>query len=279
VRKQTKLYARWRKPGAIVLVLGLGGLGATYVDELASAQVAPAGDRSARGLSLAADALPGSAQPVARAGLHKGLAGHRAKLQPRSSRPKAPASAPRRKRARTELGPVSREQDVLTGQRDVFTGSLNPRLRGRQVLLQVRQHQRWWTVAHSRTGARSRYELSYQPTAGGTVAVRVLFPGGATSKPTRRRLGLLKIYHLALASWYGGGGYLACGGILTSSTLGVANKTLPCGTMVTLRYGGRSVRVPVVDRGPFVPGREFDLTEATKNALGFDGVGELWASY
>ncbi len=49
------------------------------------------------------------------------------------------------------------------------------------------------------------------------------------------------MYRLAGASWYGGGGSLACGGTLTSSTLGVANKTLPCGTLVTLRYGGRTV--------------------------------------
>ena len=55
--------------------------------------------------------------------------------------------------------------------------------------------------------------------------------------------------------------------------MGVANKTLPCGTLVTLRYDGRTVRVAVIDRGPYVAGREFDLTEATKQALGFGGVG------
>jgi len=60
--------------------------------------------------------------------------------------------------------------------------------------------------------------------------------------------------------------------------MGVANKTLPCGTLVTLRYAGRMVRVPVIDRGPYVAGREFDLTEATKRALGFGGVGEVWST-
>jgi rare lipoprotein A (peptidoglycan hydrolase) len=83
-------------------------------------------------------------------------------------------------------------------------------------------------------------------------------------------------YRLAGASWYGGGGSLACGGTLTSSTQGVANKTLPCGTVVFLRYRGRKVEVPVIDRGPFVAGREFDLTEATKRALGFGDTGEVW---
>ena len=41
---------------------------------------------------------------------------------------------------------------------------------------------------------------------------------------------------------------------------------------------GASVRVPVVDRGPYVAGREFDLTEATKDALGFGGVGQVWST-
>jgi rare lipoprotein A (peptidoglycan hydrolase) len=56
----------------------------------------------------------------------------------------------------------------------------------------------------------------------------------------------------------------------------VANKTLPCGTVVFLRYHGHKVEVPVIDRGPFVAGREFDLTEATKRALGFGDTGEVW---
>jgi rare lipoprotein A len=45
-----------------------------------------------------------------------------------------------------------------------------------------------------------------------------------------------------------------------------------------LRYDGRTVEVRVIDRGPYVAGREFDLTEATKQALGFGGVGEVWST-
>jgi rare lipoprotein A len=84
------------------------------------------------------------------------------------------------------------------------------------------------------------------------------------------------VYRHAYASWYGPGffgGHLACGGRLTPGTLGVANKRLPCGTKITLRYHGRSVRVPVIDRGPYVGGREYDLTAATKQRLGFRGHG------
>ncbi len=108
--------------------------------------------------------------------------------------------------------------------------------------------------------------------------MRLRFAGDASDPATRRPLGRLNVYRLAQASWYGGGGGLACGGELTSTTMGVANKTLPCGTLITLRYGDRTVRVRVIDRGPYVAGREFDLTEATKHALGFGDVGEVWST-
>jgi rare lipoprotein A (peptidoglycan hydrolase) len=78
----------------------------------------------------------------------------------------------------------------------------------------------------------------------------------------------------ASASWYGPGLYgngMACGGTLQTNTLGVAHKSLACGTMVTICYHS-CIRVPVVDRGPYVTGREFDLTGATAWRLGLSGV-------
>jgi hypothetical protein len=68
---------------------------------------------------------------------------------------------------------------------------------------------------------------------------------------------------------------IACGGLLQIPQLGVANKTLPCGTMVTFVYGGRAIRVPVIDRGPYIPGRVWDLTGATAVALHFPGLGPI----
>ncbi len=59
------------------------------------------------------------------------------------------------------------------------------------------------------------------------------------------------------------------------STIGVANKTLPCGHWLTV-CAARCLRVRVIDRGPFVAGREFDLTIATARAIGFTaGVGPI----
>jgi hypothetical protein len=68
------------------------------------------------------------------------------------------------------------------------------------------------------------------------------------------------------------GAELACGGVLERDELGVASRTLPCGTPVTFAYRGRVVTVPVIDRGPYVAGREWDLTGATAEALAFPGL-------
>jgi rare lipoprotein A (peptidoglycan hydrolase) len=65
-------------------------------------------------------------------------------------------------------------------------------------------------------------------------------------------------------SWYGPGFYgngTACGQKLTKDLVGVAHRTLPCGTMVTFRYKGKTVSAPVIDRGPYVSGRTWDLSK------------------
>jgi rare lipoprotein A (peptidoglycan hydrolase) len=66
-------------------------------------------------------------------------------------------------------------------------------------------------------------------------------------------------------SWYGPGFYgwhTACGVLLTKTVVGVASRTLPCGTMVTFRnpVNGRVVTAPVIDRGPYVWGRIWDMS-------------------
>lgn len=84
------------------------------------------------------------------------------------------------------------------------------------------------------------------------------------------------VWNVSIASVFTAYGHgVACGGVLRVPELGVANKTLPCGTEVTFRYGNRAIRVPVIDRGPYVPGREWDLTGATAEALHFPGLGQI----
>jgi hypothetical protein len=168
--------------------------------------------------------------------------------------------------------------NVLAGYAASIVGTLRPGLADRLVALQALGRHGWSTLTQTHTGAGGRFRLRYVPRRTGSELVRLRFVGDAYDLASHRRLGRLDAYRLAEASWYGGGGSLACGGSLTSATMGVANKTLPCGSLVTLRYDGRSVRVPVIDRGPYVAGREFDLTEATKRALGFGDTGEVWST-
>lgn len=73
------------------------------------------------------------------------------------------------------------------------------------------------------------------------------------------------------ASWYGPGFYgrrTACGQTMTSDLVGVAHKSLPCGTLVRFEWHGTEVVAPVVDRGPYVHDREWDLTHGTCARLG-----------
>jgi rare lipoprotein A len=179
---------------------------------------------------------------------------------------------------RTAISVSSTRLNVLAGHAATVTGTLRPELSGRVITLQALGSRGWSTVSRARTRAKGRFQLHFLTRRTGSERVRVRFAGDTSELASHRRLGWLNTYRLAGASWYGGGGGMACGGSLTSATLGVANKTLPCGTLVTLRYAGRSVRVPVVDRGPYVPGREFDLTEATKQALGFGDTGDVWST-
>ena len=84
-------------------------------------------------------------------------------------------------------------------------------------------------------------------------------------------------YHVSIASVYTDYGKpIACGGVLHVPQLGVANKRLPCGTEVTFVYGHRAIRVPVIDRGPYIAGRTWDLTGATAEALRFPGLGPIY---
>jgi rare lipoprotein A (peptidoglycan hydrolase) len=104
--------------------------------------------------------------------------------------------------------------------------------------------------------------------------------GGASSTASAPTGGEIAFspFRYAGASWYGPGLWgrkTACGATLRPGTLGVAHKTLPCGTTVKFVYHGHAVVTRVIDRGPYVDGRAFDLTQAASEALGFEGVGRV----
>lgn len=176
-----------------------------------------------------------------------------------------------------QLGVNHKKLNVKVGKRLTVSGhlfGLAPGARTRPVAsLQVRRRGHWATLDRSRLSLSGRFVLHDRVRGARSLPARVRLSSGQT-----RRLGRLNVYRYAQASWYGPGLYgnrLGCGGTLTAGRLGVAHKSLPCGAKVTLRHGGRTVRVPVIDRGPYVGGREFDLTAATARRLHFRGHGAI----
>ena len=149
-------------------------------------------------------------------------------------------------------------------------------LAGHTVAIERRRSRRtgWAPVASVRVGDDGRFATSWTPDSQGRHQLRAV-PGTASSAgaepdsaSTVRRV---TVYRTVTSTWYGPGFYgnrTACGQRLTRSIMGVAHRTLPCGTKVALRTGGRSVVVPVIDRGPYAEGVTYDLTRATAEHLG-----------
>jgi rare lipoprotein A len=191
------------------------------------------------------------------------------------------ASAPHRVKVIARLsGRSSRHVNVGGAVR--VRGALKPGLGGRSVRLQLRSGGGWKTVDRARTGRGGRFHASWRASRAGSYRLRVSFGGDRNNAAVSRALrGRAYVYRPGGASWYGPGfygGHTACGYTLNASIKGVANKSLPCGTRVRFRYHGRTTVAKVIDRGPYAGGREWDLTPATKRALGFGSTGTVWST-
>ncbi len=189
----------------------------------------------------------------------------------------AAAAAPQ-----TETVSVSVKRHALAGQRTKVGGKVGSGADGRSVLIQQRAGKGWKTVARTRTRGGGRFSAYWRPQTTGRKAVRAFVRGENGAAPAVRQIkGGVTVYRPRFSSWYGPGLYgnkLACGGRLTTKTVGVAHKTLPCGTKITLHNKGRTLNVKVIDRGPYVGGRYYDLTAATKQKLGFGSTGTVWST-
>ena len=159
------------------------------------------------------------------------------------------------------------------------------------ILYRRANGERFEQVRATRTDRNSRWSVRVKPQGTGmwrarlSSAPRSAEPGeGLLEQPTAvdsetgAKGGRVNVYRKAQASWYGPGFHgnrTACGQTFTSGMLGVAHKTLPHGTKLKLRHGSRTVKVKVIDRGPYAGDREFDLTEATRNKLDFGNTGTV----
>jgi rare lipoprotein A len=185
------------------------------------------------------------------------------------------SSSPRKIRVRSQISVKPVKKYTPVGSRVLIRGSVNPA--GKRWVKVVAGGR----VIRTRSRANGRFRFSWRPTGTGSHRIRVFSAGnGAAASDASRRIRVTGLRQTH-ASYFGPGlygGALACGGRLYPGTRGVAHKTLPCGSKVALRYRGRTVTTRVVDRGPFVAGREFDLTYATRNDLGFGDIGSVWTS-
>ncbi len=193
-------------------------------------------------------------------------------------------------RAQTPTGEPSAEQrievqsridsrlrrNVIAGRTVRLGGRVHPAGPGRKV--QVKIGGRTHTTHTNKKGA---FSVRWRAPHAGRYGVRISAAGNRFAEANETKSQRVTAFRRALASYYGPGlygGALACGGRLTPGKVGVANKTLPCGTKLTLRYRGHSVNARVIDRGPYAGNREFDLTAATKRKLGFPSTGTVLSS-
>ncbi len=162
---------------------------------------------------------------------------------------------------------------VAAGQSTMASGTLAASDAGQPVALEIQSKPGIWVAAAASTVAPDgSYSIPWIAKGVGTYAMRVVSGALASSAASiSTPQSTLVILKSVIATWYGPGLYgrrTACGEKLTRYIVGVANRTLRCGTPVTLYYAGRELTVPVIDRGPYANGASFDLTSATAQELG-----------
>jgi rare lipoprotein A len=165
-----------------------------------------------------------------------------------------------------------------------FSGTAPQNLAGDTVEIERSGHETGWTWAptvSATIASDGRFTTVWPTDHIGRFEIRAVVssPDVASAATTTPSL-ITTVYRPSLATQYGPGFYgqkTACGQKLRPGTIGVANRTLKCGTNVAIYYQGRILVVPVIDRGPYANGADWDLTEATGQALGIAGTAQIGA--
>ena len=162
---------------------------------------------------------------------------------------------------------IRRGESVRKGRSAAFTCRASPSAHpvGVESTMRTRPSTAMALLATAAALAASPVATTLATTSTGGAAA----PGTAASGPSTAGH---RIHTSALATWFGPGFYgkkTACGQTLTPGVVGVANRTLPCGTLVKVSYKGIAITVPVLDRGPYSHiGADWDLTSGAAQALG-----------
>lgn len=166
-----------------------------------------------------------------------------------------------------------------------FSGSVDGARPGDLVEIERRgreTHWRWAVTAQATPASNGEFSAVWRTNHIGQFAIRALVASAGQRSARASTTGssaspalTIIVYRPSEATLYGPGFYgrkTACGQRLTRNTIGLANRTLPCGTRVALEYDGRTLTVPVIDRGPYGTIADWDLTMATGRALGMPGT-------
>jgi rare lipoprotein A len=172
---------------------------------------------------------------------------------------------------------------ALLGREAVLTGTVSRRAHGRIVRVQRFDETArvWRSEARTTVGRKGRFSIFWSPQVLGQQRIRATLQRRRSASVTNASPEVsVRVFKPGMATWYGPGLYgntTACGQVLTKDLVGVAHKSLPCGTMVEVSYAGRSIVVPVVDRGPYAKGMTWDLTSAAAEQLGFTATARIGA--
>jgi hypothetical protein len=163
-----------------------------------------------------------------------------------------------------------------------FTGHVPSSQRGKTVMIERLGHETGWNWEPTVTApvaSNGAFHAVWNTNHIGRFSIRVVVKGDA-SAASAAPVVWVTVYRPSLATLYGPGFWgrrTACGHVLRRSTIGIANRTLRCGEKVALYYRGRTLIVPVIDRGPYANGADWDLTAATGRALGVTGTAKIGA--
>jgi rare lipoprotein A len=140
----------------------------------------------------------------------------------------------------------------------------------------------WVAVAVVHAASDGTFGATWHTRGAGELTIRAVPQNnqGSTAAASPPALSVT-VFKRSIATLYGPGFYgdrTACGVILRRRTIGVANRTLPCGTEVQVYYKGSVMTVPVIDRGPYAHNANWDLTMATGRALGITGTAVIGAA-
>ncbi len=146
---------------------------------------------------------------------------------------------------------------------------------GRRAEIQLQSRSGAWVAVTNGPASRDgSFKLAWRAPKTGRFLARAVPQGARASEITNVPTTVVTIYGKTQATWYDQSGTTsACSVRLRKSTIGVANKTLPCGTLLDFSFHGKSITVPVIDRGPYGAGVSYDLTIEVARRLGFVDTG------